>query len=211
MLIRPLVTGINQLATVEITDTAEKAIRLIDEKGFLSIPVVDGKEFVGFLSKQYVYDEFFKSGVDSLNEFLKAPVSQFIKLKIEAVKDSIPVEEAAQLFFKNKMRFLPVVDNNGKFVGILTQKALFDIVVQMLGVEDAKLVIFSSDYTGSLARISEIISKHGANITNIAKFDTGTMGIQEICIRLEGDNLETLVEKLKSHGINVREFVPAKK
>lgn len=211
MLIRPLVTEINHLSTVEVNDTAQNAIKIIDQNGFLSIPVVDGKEFVGFLSKQYVYDEFFKSGVDSLNEFLNKPVSEFIKIKVETVKDSIPVEEAAELFFRNKVRFLPVVDNTGRFVGILTQKALFDVVVQMLGLQDAKLVIFSNDFAGILAKISEIIFKHGANITNIAKFDTGTMGIQEISLRLEGDNLEDLVNKLKHQGINVREFIPAKK
>ena len=40
--------------------------------------------------------------------------------------------------------------------------------------------------------------------------DTEVMGIQEISIRLVGDNLEKLPEKLQAKGIKVKEFIPAK-
>lgn len=210
MLIKPIILPANKLTTLSTKDTALNAIQIIEENGFLSLPVVEEKKFVGFLSKQFIYDAFFKSGETDYNNFFQKTVAEFITTPLEAVKESTPVEKAAELFFTSKIRFLPVVDNNDNFIGILTQKALFDIIIKAFGLHDAKIVILASDFSGVIARISEIIYKHGANITNIVQMDTGLMEVKEISIRLECDNLEKLVEKLKNNGIKVREFVPAK-
>ena len=210
MLIKSLVTPVNSLIKLSTEDTAQRAIEIIENNGFLSLPVFKENQFYGFLSKQFIYDQFFKSGESDFNIFFQKQVSDFITSPQETVKDSIHVEEAAEIFFKSKVRFLPVVDNNDRFVGILTQKALFEVILKIFGLQDAKLVILSSDFSGVIAKIAEIIHKHCANITNIVQMDTGVMGIQEISIRLEGKNLEKLVEKLKSASVNVREFIPAK-
>ncbi len=209
MLIKPIVLHANKLITLSPKDTAQKAIQIIEENGFLSLPVVENKKFLGFLSKQFIYDEFFKSGETDYNKFFQKTVAEFITMPLEAVKDSTPVEKAAEIFFESKIRFLPVIDNNGNFVGILTQKAIFDIVVKVFGLHNAKLVILSSDFAGVIAKISEIIYKHGANITNIVQMDTGLAEFKEISIRVQCDNLDSLVEKLKNNGIKVREAIPA--
>lgn len=211
MLIKPLVLPVNKLMTLSPKDTAQKAIQIIEDNGFLSLPVVEEKKFLGFLSKQFIYDEFFKSGETDYNKFFQKTVAEFITTPLEAVKDSTPVEIAAEIFFNSKIRFLPVVDNNDHFIGILTQKAIFDIVVKVFGLNDAKLVILSNDFAGVIAKISEIIFKHGANITNIVQMDTGLAEFKEITIRVECSNLNNLVEKLKNNGIKVREVIPAKK
>lgn len=210
MLIKPIILPVNKLITLSPKDTAQKAIQVIEENGFLSLPVVEDRKFIGFLSKQFIYDEFFKSGETDYYNFFQKTVAEFITTPLQAVKDSTPVEKAAEIFFKSKIRFLPVEDNNGDFVGILTQKALFDIVIKVFGLNNAKIVILSSDFAGVIAKISDIIYKHGANITNIVQMDTGLGEFQEITLRLECDNLDKLVEKLKNNGIKVREVVPAK-
>ncbi len=211
MLIKPLVLPVNKLMTLSPKDTAQKAIQIIEDNGFLSLPVVEEKKFLGFLSKQFIYDEFFKSGETDYNKFFQKTVAEFITTPLEAVKESTPVEIAAEIFFNSKIRFLPVVDSNDHFIGILTQKAIFDIVVKVFGLNDAKLVILSNDFAGVIAKISEIIFKHGANITNIVQMDTGLAEFKEITIRVECSNLNNLVEKLKNNGIKVREVIPAKK
>lgn len=209
MLIKPIILPANKLTVLSPEDTAQKAIQIIEDNGFLSLPVVEGKKFVGLLSKQFIYDEFFKSGETDYNKFFQKKIAEFIITPLESIKDSTPVEEAAEMFFKSKIRFLPVVDNNNDFIGILTQKALFDIIIRVFGLHDAKIVILSSDFSGVIAKISEIIYKSGANITNIVQMDTGLMEVKEISIRVECTNLEKLVDKLKNNGIKVREVVSA--
>lgn len=207
MVVRSIVTPVSDLMIVSTSDLAKKAFDMIEENGFLSVPVVDNKKFVGFLSKQYIYDRFFASKQLSLNDFLETTVGEFISEQVDTVSEDLSVEEAADLFFNNKIRFLPVEDSYGNFVGIVTQKSLFRIITKIYGLKDPKIVILMDDFKGMLAKLAEIISKHGANIVNIAHIDTEVMGLQEVSVRVECDDLDRLVEKLKEKGYNVKEVV----
>lgn len=207
MLVRSIVTPANELMTVSTSDLAKTAFKMIEDNGFLSLPVVDDRKFIGFLSKQYIYDQFFASKADSLESFLEKPVSEFISEKIETVSEDLSVEEAADLFFNNKIRFIPVTDSYNHFVGIVTQKALFKIITKIYGLRDPKIVILMDDFKGLLAKLTEAISKQGANIVNIANIDTEVMGLQEVSIRVECEDLDKLVEKLKEKGYKVKEVV----
>lgn len=211
MLIRSILTPKEKLITLKLDNTIKEAIGSISDNGFLSLPVVDDKKFIGFLSKQYVYEKFLESEEKDFEAFSEKPVRDFVYMKIEPVKDNIFIEEAADMFANNQVRFLPVVDSYGYFLGILTQKSLFEIITKVYGLKDAKIVIHSDDFAGTLSKIADIIYKHGANITNIAQMDTKVMGIQEISIRLEGNNLDKLVTKLQDKGIKVKEYIPSKK
>jgi acetoin utilization protein AcuB len=207
MLVRSIVTPANELMTVSTQDLAKKAFDLIVENGFLSVPVVDEKKFIGFLSKQYIYDKFFESKESNLDAFLEKPVSEFISEQVESVSENLSVEEAADLFFNNKIRFIPVADSYGNFVGIVTQKSLFRIITKIYGLKDPKIVILMDDFKGMLAKLADIISKNDANIVNIAHIDTEVMGLQEVSIRVECNDLDKLVEKLKEKGYKVKEVV----
>lgn len=207
MLVRSIVTPASELMTVSTKDLAKTAFQMIEENGFLSLPVVDEKKFVGFLSKQYIYDMFFASKAVSLEAFLEKPVSDFISEKVDTVSEDLSVEEAADLFFNNKIRFIPVNDSYGNFVGIVTQKSLFKIITKIYGLRDPKIVILMDDFKGLLAKLTETISKQGANIVNIANIDTEVMGLQEVSVRVECEDLDKLVEKLKEKGYKVKEVI----
>ena len=200
-------TTANNLTVLNPSDTAKHAIQLIEDNGFLSLPVVENDTFVGFLSKQFIYDTFFKEEQTDIKSFLNRPVSHFIFDKIEAVTPDLFIEEAADIFFKNKMRFIPVVGNQNEFLGIVTQNTLFGILTKIYGLHDPKISILTDDFRGVLSKIADIISKNEGNITNIALLDTEVMGIQEISIRLEGNDIDKIVKKLEEKGFKIREFI----
>lgn len=206
MKIRAIMTPVKKLTILKPTDTAKVAMDLIENNGFLSLPVADGDTFVGFLSKQFIYDTYFAEKANDMEEFLNRPVSKFIHNQVEPVSTELLIEEAADIFFKNKVRFLPVVEN-GVFSGIVTQNALFGILTKVYGLEHSKISIITDDFKGILTRIADIIAKNGGNIRNVALLDTEVMGIQEISIRLEGDDIDKIVEKLTEKGFKVRDYI----
>lgn len=207
MRIRSILTPASKLTILSPNDTTQKAFDLFESKGFLSLPIADGKKFVGFLSKQFVYDAFFVEDGKDLKQFLQKPVSHFIRENLETVSDDLFVEEASNIFFNEQVRFIPVVSEQGEFLGIVTQKAIFHQLTKVYGLEDPKIVIVSDDFKGTLAKITEIIFKAGGNITNIAHMDTEVMGLREISIRVISDNVEKIVDKLEEKGFSVREFI----
>lgn len=212
MLIKSLVTPARDLVTVDIGDTIGKAFNLIEENGFLSVPVLEGKVFKGFLSKQYIYDTFFHEKSDLTWEvYLQQPTSILIEEKLDLVNDDLMVEEAANIFLNSKIRFLPVKDAmTGDFVGILTQRAIFGLVTHVYGLLDPKIVILMDDMKGTIAKITDIISKHGGNIKNIVNFDTEVMGLQELSIRLTTEqvgDMDKILDKLKEAGFKIKSVI----
>lgn len=207
MKVRAIMKPASELTMLSPKDTAAHAIHLIESNGFLSLPVVDKKLFIGFLSKQFIYDTYFSGDNGDVDTFLSKPVSDFIHNRVDPVSPDLLVEEAADLFFKNKIRFLPVVDGTGVFLGIVTQNALFGILTKIYGLMDPKISILTDDFRGVLSKISEVIAKNGGNITNIALLDTEVMGIQEISIRLEGENIDRIVKRLEERGFKIRDYV----
>lgn len=211
MFVRAIMTPAAELMTIRSNQTLKEALELILEEGFLSLPVVDGDTFVGYISKMYIYEKFIESGEKDFDTFLLEEVRYYAFMDMEPIRDSTYVEDAAEAFFKNRVVFIPVVDRRNHFQGIVTQRSLFEVVVKVFGLEDAKITIYSQDYAGSLASILEIIHRFGSNVTNIAQYDLGLMGTQEISIRVEDKDPQALVEKLKSKGVKVREFQAARK
>ncbi len=211
MFVRAIMTPAEDLITIRSNNTLKEALNIILEEGFLSLPVVDGDTFVGYISKMYIYEKFIESGEKEFDTFLLHEVRYYAFMDMEPVSDSTYIEEAAEAFFRNKVMFIPVVDRKNHFQGIVTQRSLFEVVLKVFGLKDAKITIYSQDFSGSLYTILDVIRRHGSNITNIAQYDLGVLGTQEISIRVEEDDPTDLVEKLKSKGIKVREFQAARK
>ena len=64
MLIKNIMIPISELTTLSMTNTAKEALEVIDSKSLLSIPIIDGKQFVRIISKRYILEEFFNSSED---------------------------------------------------------------------------------------------------------------------------------------------------
>ena len=91
-----------------------------------------------------------------------------------------------------------------ELVGIVTQQAIFKQYQKIFGSKKDTFVVVTYDFKGVLARISEIIARHGGNIKNIVQIDTETIGLQEIFITVEGKDFDKVVKALIKNGFDVR-------
>ncbi|GMQ63198.1 CBS domain-containing protein [Vallitalea maricola] len=208
MNIGTIIKKAEELNTISTDDTLGKGLKIIEENDLLSLPVVEGKKFIGILSRQYVYETYFKEDGGDKKEFLERKVKEFMKTKVPSVNDlKMLVEEAAAMFFaNNKLRFIPVVNEDEELLGIITKKAILERFRFIYGMNEPRLVIYIYDFKGKLAKITDIIAKAGGNIRNIVQADTEVLGLQEITLRVKANDIRKVVKSLNSHGFEVREF-----
>lgn len=204
MRVKTIMLTAEQTTCIRVKDTVENALTIIDEHGLLSLPVVDGKQFIGVLSKQYVYEEFFKKNLKK-EDFLKQCVENFMKDRIETISPEMRIEEAASKFITSKARFIPITDNKGCFLGIVTQQAVFKQYQKMFGKRHNSLVIYSHDSKGTLAKACETIAKTGGDIRNMLIMQTDVMHLVEIFLRIEAPDFEKVVRGLEKQGFDVRD------
>ena len=86
MLVKAIMIPFNQLQCLSVDNTLEEALNIIEENRLLSLPVVDGKQFVGVISKELMYEEYFKNyEALSKTEFLNKKVRDLVKTKIMTI------------------------------------------------------------------------------------------------------------------------------
>lgn len=206
MKVKAIMTPASKLTLIKPSDTARYAMDKINEQGVLSLPVVDGKHFVGFISKQFLFETFFKEGNTDMDEFLGREVITFIHTLVGPISPEAYIEVAAKIFFDHNVRFIPVTNEQKEFLGIVTQKVIFGLLTKVYGIEDPKITIATNDVKGILSKLAEIITKHGGNITNIAMLTTSVKGVDDISIRLVADDVDVIVKKLEEKGFQITDY-----
>ncbi len=208
MRVKHILLPLEKLITISADDTLEQALHLIEEHGYLSLPVLEGEQLLGVLSKQYIFECFFKSEETDRDIYLQHPVRELMKTKLPVIHEDEIMEKAIEIFFKKNLRFLPVINDEGQFIGIVTHKVIFQKFIQSFGFKNVRIVIGTFDFKGRLAKLTEVIAKAGGNISSIMQMDTAVMGIKEIVLRVQMENtqkLPKLIRKLQESGFVVRE------
>ena len=204
MKVKTIMIPFPELKSVSVDNTLREALQIIEDNQLFSMPVVDGKKFIGVLSKRYVYETYFKEFEGTKEEFLDKKVIELMKTRLETISVEKPLEEAALMFINSKVRFIPVTNEKEELVGIVTQQAIFKQYQKIFGSKKDTFVVVTYDFKGVLARISEIKARHGGNIKNIVQIDTETIGLQEIFITVEGKDFDKVVKALIKNGFDVR-------
>ena len=112
--------------TVDMDASMQDALKLMKENGIRMLPVLKKGKLVGVVTDR---DLKRASASDAttldIHELLylisKIKVGSIMSKNLVTVPHNFTVEETAQVLLENKISGLPVVDQNGALVGIITQ------------------------------------------------------------------------------------------
>lgn len=196
-----------ELRCIDYNSNIEQAIQVIDETNMLSLPVVDGEKFIGVLSKQFLYENFFRNESCSREDFLKRPVADFMKDPVESCSIDTTIEEAASMFIASKVRFIPITDADGNLLGIIAQQAIFRFYQELFGTKHNSLMLLVDGYKGALARVADIIADAGGNICNLVSVDIGVMGLSELHVSIDAPDFDAVIDALNKNKITIRNII----
>ncbi|MGB9775445.1 MAG: CBS domain-containing protein [Anaerolineae bacterium] len=168
--------------------------------GFCHLPVVDeAGRLVGMVTE------------DELKHFLAtAPspgvlqrqhrVEQVMKSPVVAVPPDYPLEEAARLMIRHNLSGLPVVDETGRLVGIITRSDIFAQFAEALGADTAALrvTVRVPNRPGELAKLAGRIAQAGGNICSVVSHSPGNRGQMDLTLRVEGVDREALLSAIQA-------------
>ncbi len=183
------------------------ARKLMKKHGIKRLPVIDEGKLVGIVT---------------LLDIVKATPSEATTLDIHEVKyilaktevrdvmttDLITVgpfdtiEEAALKMMKNRIGGLPVVDESGELVGIITESDIYEALIEVLGFREkgVRLTFDLEHKPGVLAEITKIIKSHNINILSLSTCRSKDPNKRMVVIRVKAENVDDLVEDLKEAG-----------
>jgi len=143
-------------------------------------PVMRGKQLVGLVSDRDLrsaapsqvisFDAQERQLMPELHSLLAAmTVRDVMSQHVITIQPEQTIVAAAQLMLKHRISGLPVVDAQGKLVGIITQTDVFKVLVDLSGVRSGKTVFAFrlADRPGSIKEVADVIREHGGRLASI--------------------------------------------
>lgn len=183
-----------------------EAFELMKNEGVQRLPVLDNDgNLVGIISEKNITSAAADRKV-SIVEFAlllsKIKVGDVMTKEVITVSVDDPVELAARKMSDNDISILPVVDNNGKLVGVVSRSDLFRLLLELFGTRHygIRVTFRIKDQKGVIAKLAIALEKIGANIVSIGNLDSD-QGYSTIIMKINGvdeslikDTLSPLVD-----------------
>lgn len=210
MYITSVLLGRENLTILQKDDSVKKAKKVIEDGGFLSLPVLDGDKFVGAIPIYNIYKQLIDKDKDEKEKeaFLNSTIGNYIQENIPKISSTSLIEDAAELFGRKNIPFVPVIDEEERLEGIITQKAIFNGFSRLLGYKrGTRIVINVPEMKGKLSDLTNAIRKSNSNIISLVVYDPDTpLNVKQVIIRVETDNIDALKQRLSKRGFSIREL-----
>ena len=191
--------------TVEKNDSMQRAATLMKENHIRLLPVVDKSKLCGILSDRDL-KRASASDATSLDvrELLylisKIKVADIMTRDVATVHQDWTVEEAADLMLARKISGAPVVDDNGKLCGVITQTDLFKATLYITGLKKRgfHLAFVLEDTPGSIMEIVNVIREFGGRMASIlSTYERAPAGYRNVYLRFYGVSRDRIDDMLK--------------
>ena len=197
------------VVTIDEDASMMKASFIMKEKKIRCLPVVNKRgELVGIVSDRDLKDAA-PSKATTLDVYELNYLLSSIKIKdlmitnLGYVRPDETVEFAAILMLENKISSLPVINNKGTMIGIVTQTDIFKVLINIAGVYTGGIQFAFSleDRPGSIREAADVIRSYGGRIVSILSTrETAEEGRRNVYIRsspLPEAMLRDLVKELE--------------
>lgn len=198
-----------QLITISKDDNINKAIDIMTSHGYHRLPVVEDGKLIGLLTEGMISQKGASKATSlsifELNYLLsKTSVSTIMERNVITVKEDEWLEDAALKMLQYNIGCLPVVDEEERVVGILTQNDMFKSFVDLLGYNDkgSRVCLQVEDGLGVLEQVTKIFSDTKCNITHIGVYGEENSK-KNIIVRTDACATEELEKTLKEHGYTI--------
>ncbi len=179
--------------TINDDTSMMKAIHLMKQNRFRRLPVLHEGRLVGIVS-----DRDLKEASPSKATTLDVHELYYLLAELH-VKDimtrdpvTVPpestVEHAAQLMLENTISGLPVVDDQGKVVGILTQSDVFRAFMHITGILQGgvQFALRIEDRPGLIKEVVDLLREKGARFVSLlTSYTSADEGYRDIYLRVK--------------------------
>jgi acetoin utilization protein AcuB len=187
---------------ITITDETSmmKAIHLMKQNRFRRLPVLHEGRLVGIVSdrdlKEASPSKATTLDVHELYYLLaELHVKDIMTRDPVVVSPDSTVEHAAQLMLENTISGLPVVDDAGKVVGILTQSDVFRAFMHITGILQGgvQFALRLEDRPGLIKEVVDLLREKGARFVSLlTSYTSAHEGYREIYVRVKNLTPEAL-------------------
>ncbi len=195
--------------TVDENDSMSDATKLMKENRIRILPVLKRGRLSGVITDR---DLKRASASDATSLEIHELLYLLTKIKIKNIMTEKPitvnpqftVEESAEILLENKISSAPVVDDEGRLVGVITQTDIYKVLISLTGVKKRGIhfAFKIEDRPGSIREVTDVIRNYDGRLASIlSSYDNIEEGLRKVYIRvydLDRHNLGKLLDDFRS-------------
>ena len=213
MLVKAFMTPV--VVTVRVDQSMLEARETMRGKNLNSLPVVDDlKRVRGIITAEDI-GKASPSDASTLSRYEanyllgRLKVRDIMSRTVITVDAEDTIEYVAYKLYKHRVNALPVVDENNKLVGIISQTDIFRAFVEIMSMDRSctRITFNSGDKVGVVAEVSNLFREAGINIISIVSRNMGEAGA-EIVVRADLSNHGmAIIESIREAGYEISDIV----
>jgi acetoin utilization protein AcuB len=202
------------VVTVEADTPFLEARLILKDKKIRHLPVVDRGKLIGVVTDRDL-KEAAPSGATTLDIYevnyllLQMKVRDLVKRELVTIKPTNSVEKAALLMHDHKIGCLPVVDDAGALVGVITETDLLGVMVEILGYKEkgTRIAFQVPDTPEACQELVHVLRDFRLDLRSLVTCALHTRpGYRDFVVRVKGEQADALVKELKAkygEGVSV--------
>ena len=191
-----------RLVSVDPEDSMSHAMRLLKENHIGRLPVIKDGRLVGIVSDK----DLKRAGASDATALEVHELAYLLsRVKVKDIMTPKPItvhmhdtiEEAALTMLEHKISGVPVVDDGGVVVAMLTQSDIFRALISLTGVTrgGVQFALDLPDEPGSIKRAADVIRKYGGRMVSIlSSYDRVAEGRRRVYIRMKSVDRSKLMQ-----------------
>jgi CBS domain-containing protein len=179
------------------SDTGLQALSWMDIFRISHLPIVNNQEFLGLISDQDIYD---------LNMADEAIGNHKLSLFSPFVYQHQHIFDAIELISRLKLSIIPVLDDDKKYLGLITQNDLLHQVAELSALKNPgsiiELELNINDY--SLAEIARIVEGNDAKILGLYISSPEDSMKMNLTIKLNTSDVTSILQTFNRFNYNIK-------
>lgn len=185
-----------EIPPLKLSDKGSLAIQWMEDFKVTELPIIDGSKYVGLITESDLLD---------LVETDLPLKDQKIQLNKSWIHELEHIYEVIGRMSTQKLRILPVVDENGNYLGAISQDIIIEKVSHLAAMKDPggilQLELNVNDY--SLAQISNIVESNGAKILSSYIFTHENSTKMDVTIKINKTDLSAIIQTFERYKYTI--------
>jgi len=197
--------------TVSPETLAVEAQKIMKENRIRRLPVVEKGKLVGMMTFRNLIEAAPSSAsslsIHELNYLImKIKVKDLMKKNVITVSPEDTVIDTIIRGVEKGIGGFPVVDEQGRLVGIITETQIARAMIHLFGTETRKEIICLENVDlqpGTFGKIVTLVEKFGINILSMFSLPRRTTDLRRVYIRIKSGQREAAAQELKKAGYEI--------
>ena len=178
------------------SDTGVNALNWMEVYRISHLPVVSNEKFIGVLSDAEIYD---------LNKADEQIASYTLQLQNIYIKENQHVYEALRLMFQNNLSIIPVVDDELKYLGVISYRELMEALNDIINLQNpgGLLVLEMPVQNYSLVEVSQIVESNNARI--LSSYVSSSDSITALLtLKINSEDLSAIIQTFERYDYYIK-------